>query len=453
MNRLFSCCLAAAILVCASAAFAVEYRFTKIALSGELAPGTAGGLYSSFAHPVINNNGKVAYRAHLSVGVGDTTGANENGIWTSDGFLVRSGDFAAGTMGATYGFVEPGSINDFGVVAYYGVLNLGVGDTRGTWGDNNLGLWTSEGLLARSGDVAPGTAGAIYGPLSVPSINNVGNAAYAANLVTGLGDSTSENNFAIWTKDDGLLVRKGDTAIGTSGATYLAPGAPTINDDGTVVYGAQLNVGQGDTTLSNNFGVWTSNELVSRAGDLAAGTTDTYDEFVGPVINQGGAIAYYAVLNSVSDNVGIWTTSGLIARAGQTAIGTSGAVYDAFERAASLNDAGQVAFLGGLKIGVGDTTGFNNFGIWTSDDLVVRAGDVVEVAPGDFRVVATLGMGRFALANTGQVAFLINFLDGTQGVFVATPVPEPGALVLLAIVALPAVLRAVKNRFLTPFLI
>jgi hypothetical protein len=78
----------------------------------------------------------------------------------------------------------------------------------------------------------------------------------------------------------------------------------------------------------------------------------------------------------------------------------------------------------------------NDLGIWATDrsgvqQLVVRTGDELEVAPGDVRTIGDL---RFMGANSnsngwmsgfnnvGQVAFWASFTDGSQGVFVSNKV-------------------------------
>ena len=45
-----------------------------------------------------------------------------------------------------------------------------------------------------------------------------------------------------------------------------------------------------------------------------------------------------------------------------------------------------------------------------------------------------LGAGQpYGINNSGQIAFNATLSDGTSGVFVATPVPEPSTVLLLAV--------------------
>jgi len=109
-----------------------------------------------------------------------------------------------------------------------------------------------------------------------------------------------------------------------------------------------------------------------------------------------------------------------------------------------INAAGQTAFTGNLELG-GQRAGG---GIWAAERagvvrLIVRSGDQLEVAPGDYRTVADISFvccttsdeGHFNAFNAlGQVAFLASFSGGGEGIFVSSvaAVPEPNPLLLAA---------------------
>jgi hypothetical protein len=106
-----------------------------------------------------------------------------------------------------------------------------------------------------------------------------------------------------------------------------------------------------------------------------------------------------------------------------------------------MNAAGQTAFQG--RAGV-DSLG--DSGIWATDvngtlQLVVRAGDTLEVAPADFRTIWYVDFvadsqgetgnedGRASGFNDrGQIAFEAHFTDGTSGIFVSDAVLNDGVL-------------------------
>jgi hypothetical protein len=129
-----------------------------------------------------------------------------------------------------------------------------------------------------------------------------------------------------------------------------------------------------------------------------------------------------------------------------------------FDFAVELNDAGQIAFQAKL------TDGTNSFGIgiWATDragvlQLIARTGDLLEVAPGDFRTIGGLLFGLYeptgnsdgrgsGFNNLGQLAFWSSFTDGSSGIFVsnAVAVPEPSTILLLLSVA--CALAASRSR-------
>lgn len=145
-----------------------------IALSGHAAP--KGGIYATnvalqFLSPVLNERNQVAFAAFL------TGGTSKSGIFRGDGAtttpIALEGTAAAGTTGtfASFGNIKMG--ND-GRVAFIATLTPGVG---GVDLSNNIGIWvgTSETdlhLLARTGQVIAGktlTRPLSLGPLQINS--------------------------------------------------------------------------------------------------------------------------------------------------------------------------------------------------------------------------------------------------------------------------------------------
>ena len=157
----------------ASAAGAATFQI--VAETGTVAPGTGGETFVEFGVPALNDAGETAFYATLT-GPG-VTGANDSGIFTSAGLVAREGDVLPGTGGRTF---VPGSfftaLNNAGETAFRGALP---GNPRPI-----LGIFTGAGLVAREGDVALGTGGATFDILSFgdPAFNDAGETAFHSDL-------------------------------------------------------------------------------------------------------------------------------------------------------------------------------------------------------------------------------------------------------------------------------
>jgi hypothetical protein len=391
-----------------------------IARVGEQATGVpAGVVYAAldFGIPafVLNDAGQAAFSAYLTGSGVDLS--NRNGIWAQRHgnleLVARQGNHAPGTPdGVNFGNFWPGlALNKFGQTAFGGFLTGSGVDATNDWG-----LW-SEGsgslkLVARSGSQAPGMPdGAVFTGgfgLFGPAFNNAGQTAFV-NFVTG-GGVDATNDYGIWSESSGslaLVAREGDQAPGTpSGVNFGNFSETPLNDAGEIAFTASLAGAGVDST--NNRGLWSgapgSLALVARTGDHAPGTED--------------GVVFRSFTNVVSNTGPSWM----------------------------FNAAGQTAFNAQLIGSDGVSAGS---GIWATDrsgvlQLVARRGDLLEVAPGDFRTTTgvTFLVDRFtnptgnsdgrpsAFNNLGQLAFYAGFTDGTFGVFVSNRVaiPEPSAI-------------------------
>ncbi|MEZ6193462.1 MAG: PEP-CTERM sorting domain-containing protein [Phycisphaerales bacterium] len=112
-----------------------------------------------------------------------------------------------------------------------------------------------------------------------------------------------------------------------------------------------------------------------------------------------------------------------------------------------FNNAGQIAFWG--RITGPDVITANEDGIWATDRdgklNLLRKGDLFDVNDDpliqDLRTIQSLVLtvdtgnenGRATPFNdAGELAFILNFTDGTSGIFVAT-IPEPTTLGFLGV--------------------
>ena len=100
-----------------------------VAVTGDAAPGTAGGVFGDiYWGPVINENGQVAFQAELQSGIGGVSQTDDMGIWSEGpgtlSLVAREGDQAPGAPSQTF-FADIhnsglGVLDDSGRLAYNG---------------------------------------------------------------------------------------------------------------------------------------------------------------------------------------------------------------------------------------------------------------------------------------------------------------------------------------------
>jgi hypothetical protein len=441
-----------------------------VAREGNQAPGMPDGeLFSSFGvanaaggnnYLLFNNAGQTAFNALLT---GSTSGW---GFWSEGSgqlaLVARTGDLAPGApSGATftpYAFFHSPQLNDAGRIAFRNYWSTDSAAGYGIWTDRSGTLQPT----AIQGLAVPGIPGGatISIPIHGPAMNNAAQIAFMASI-TGPG-VTSSDNAAIFSEGSGglaLVARRGDPAPGLAdGVRFISFNRPVLNDAGAVAFVA--TTGGGWTLYSNVSGDLT---LIANTGQQVPGLPPgvTFAEFSSwqfPILNDIGHLVFRArLLGGGIDNQSLWLARDgaleLVARTGEHAPGTpDGVLFQAhfgeYYSMPFLNDADQIAFRSTL-VGIGiDST--NDEGIWASDrsgvlQLIARSGDVLEVAPGDFRTISSLELERADSTNTprpnnstalnelGQLVFVARFTDGSSGIFVsnAVAVPEPSTIALL----------------------
>lgn len=255
--------------------------------------------------------------------------------------------------------------------------------------------------IAGKGGVAAGLTNAKFVSFGNPAINGEGRTAFFATVTGNTPADTTAlmgKTKGIWADDSTgtrqLIVRVGDTAVGTSSAVFSAMTDPVYNANEEIAFKGTLKVGVGGVTstptlTANNFGVWS---------------------------NTGGTLH-------------------LVAQRGAQAPGCPvGATFSAFTSVA-LPDQGGVVMLANLNSGTvalpgpGGVTGANNIGIWAVDSagdlqLVVRKGDI---HPATGKAITALSFlpapsgvsaqSRSFSQSTGDLLYRASFSDGTSGVF------------------------------------
>ncbi len=402
----------------ASAAEAATIRV--VALTGQEAPGTGGllfagpgafpeiGIFPGFSSPSLNDAGEVAFSAILS-GAGVTAQTN-SGVFTSGALVAREGDVAPGTGGSVFTSFTSSRLNNAGEVAF--------GSSFAGAGGDGWAISRSDTLVARTGDAVPGSDGAVLsGVLFSPQVNDAGEVAFWG-FLSGPG-VTDENDSAIFA-GGALVVREGDAAPGVGGAVLDGLStALALNDAGEVAFRARLS-GAGVTDETDT-GIFTSGALVARAGDTAPGASGAVFSDFGfeSRLNDAGEVAFRGFLTGAGvteeNDAGIFASGALVARTGDAAPGAGGAVFDSFGlidgSGFELNDLGETAF--SALLGGAGVTEANDRALFATRggvlDMILREGDLLDLGGGELRPLRSLGNFTpfgFGFNNHGDIAFL-----------------------------------------------
>jgi hypothetical protein len=408
-------------LLMALPAFAADFRV--VALTGDSAPGTGGEDFWGFPTiPDLTNSGSTAF--HGGIFDGGINAPDNAGVWSEGtggglSLIARKGSNAPGTSDNFYSFGgNPIYINETGQTAF------GASTGDGSISPHRAGIW-SEGagggleLVAREGDVAPGTNGSTFDTLNINAFNNAGQLVFQSFLKGGDADNTSGH----WRHDSNglsLIIREGQHAAGTTGdVNYQFLGPVRMNDSGQVTFATNLT--GADVSGVIDRGVWSEGhggglQLIARTGDPAPGAgpgTSFYDIGQIPSINNAGHIAFFGSLQGgdATDGVnktGIWSEGiggvlRLVARADDPVVDLPGTELAGFRGQVYLGGGGQTTFVAGIRGPGVDSS--NNTALFKEDGagglkLIAREGDV---APG---TNAFFLEPQPTINAAGQVAFL-----------------------------------------------
>ena len=337
---------------------------------------------------------------------------------------------------------------------------------------------SAHGTIAYVANPAPGiVAEGVYrqvqgsSALAAPASVTGGIYGYAGLSVNDTGTIAFQDFNAIYavTGSDISTVAAPGISSGI-GVTY-----PSIADDGTVIFGlrdsfSSVTVRTATGPLTHDLAQGASSALVQAyAGFNGPGQV--------PMISGNGNAAYLWIgADGTTPELAFYHSG---ASSVVTTLAPLGALYFNVN-----NDA--IAFFGqpagaGQGLYVGDDTGinpialpaglqvvgplsFNNhgtiafqgnqsaqtFGIWTTDSPlpVIKIGD-----PLDGSIVTGLNFGPHGLSDDGQIVFSAMLANGSSGVYVLTPVPEPGSVVLVLVAAACLVATAAHRRWHWPQLV
>jgi hypothetical protein len=180
----------------------------SVAQSQDSAAGATGARFSAFGNPAVNANGDVAFKGTLSIGSGGVTASDQTGIWADDNtnarqLIARTGDIAPGTS-ATFLTLNDPIYNDNEAVAFRGTLKIAAGQATSS---TDMGVWSNNGgslaLVAQKGSQAPGCpTGATFSAFTSLALPNQGGVILLAALNSNRAAGvTSANNTGIWAVD------------------------------------------------------------------------------------------------------------------------------------------------------------------------------------------------------------------------------------------------------------
>ena len=376
-----------------------------LAQEGVPAPGVEDGAELSlfFNHLSLNASGDVAFLAFLGSENIPAIFGPTSGAGSPLGPIVQARNQAPGMDGRVFSFFGFPAFNASGDIAF----EAGFFSSRSAVFGPTAGAGSPLGPIAQQDEVAPGVDdGAVFGPLTGEifdlSLNASGDVAFGAILRTepGFPFEGESAGSAIFGPTAGagsplgLIVRSGDPAPGVSdGAVFGRQNPSVLNDSGDVVISALLCTGTGNEVNNNN--------------DTA---------IFGPTAGAGSPL-------------------GLIVRENTPAPGVDdGATFDnLISNSPSLNASGDIAFVARLRTGTGDIVDeSNDAGLFTFVDgefqLVVREGDLFTVTLPDGsstedRTIASIVFSQNGMNDAGMLVFILNFTDGTQGIFTAVNSP------------------------------
>lgn len=291
-------------------------------------------------------------------------------------------------------------------------------DRRGTSHDALLtGSSTADVRTVVVSDETVPDGNGQFGSFATTSINNTGEIGFWAGIKNG-GPPVSTNGVFIGHADGTLseIARSAQVAPGETNLFYSIGFPAPINTAGQVCFTAEISDSHFGT--GNNSGLYRAsspNDIIkiARSYDPAPGTPYLFGYFQSATLNNSGAIAFFATL---IDDAGALHGNGIfrfndetgltaIAYTGQEAPGTS-LDYSDFERTSTINNAGQVSYVGyypSEPLGAG---------VFVGDGSTQRSLALTGQAAPDGSIFTGFTAAR--INDSGFVAFAAQ-LDGSMG--------------------------------------
>lgn len=306
-----------------------------IARKGDAA--TVSGLPVGSTYSVVRSILAYNNSQRLLAGIQLNLDSNLSITGQNDSAVVRFGGPSALVIAREGDSVLPGATGVFGELLnsrrYINSTNRSVilaqrrvNNSLGITATNSWGIWYHNGTSLSSrvavggtstnSQLAPSAGGAQYLQVQQVSFNDSNRIAFLSTL-QGAGVIPGSNNWALYVSNAGaapvLAVRTGQAQSGSFGpagvdpdAQFVALGHPRLKGTTEVVYRANLLVGTGGVTASDDTGIWSSipggaTQLVLREGNFApdangAPSAQVFADFDHPVLNSEGRIVVGATL-------------------------------------------------------------------------------------------------------------------------------------------------------------
>ncbi|MBK7948249.1 MAG: hypothetical protein IPK00_05810 [Deltaproteobacteria bacterium] len=268
-------------------------------LAGMPVPGVAGANFSDVGRPIFGHSGDFAFSSTISL-----PPFSFRGVFKSIGGIVTTmalnGGAAPGTGGGVFQLnpLEP-VLEETGAVLFSAAI-FGGNVERGIFRASE----SATVPVLRSGEPAPGTGGATFGFLGDPVMNSQGDFVFVASLIGGA------SNWGIFRSRQDLveaIVLAGEAVPATGGGRFgnIPWGRPAFADSGAVVFRADLVDGRSSSGIFATFGG--SAYPLALAGDVAPGISDTtFTSFDAPTVGSFGRIGLLAGLDSVHNPTALY---------------------------------------------------------------------------------------------------------------------------------------------------
>ncbi|CAM8671798.1 PEP-CTERM protein-sorting domain [Comamonadaceae bacterium] len=393
-------------------------RTDTLAITGQSAPGTRGGTFTSFSAPVINHSGQFAFQGFMNGG--SSTGGIFSGAEGSALTPVAlEGQTAAGAGTGRFSAFSNLVLNDSGQTAFFARITGG-GITQGIYRSSSGSALTA---IALQSQIAAGAGGGTFSFFSSPVLNNSGQTAFEVSI----GGQISSTGGGIYRSDSGgtlsAIALQGQGSNGAGSRTFLSFGPPVLNDSGQTAFATSF------AGLPSGGGIYRSDSggaltAIALQGQSAAGTSSFFSRFTKPVLNSIGQIAFKADLTKASRDdasEGVFISGGdggaptAVAAQGQIATGAGGGTF-ALLSGPTLNNSGQTAFAATI------TGGSSNEGIYRSSGsaltvLALQGQSATGSGGGTF---STFNFRAPVLSDGGQAAFKAKIagISSTEGLFI-----------------------------------